>query len=54
MLTLPHALRLNPAQFAEVCATNPETVLEVESDGILIEKCAAPRPVPCGWIAGRH
>lgn len=37
MLTLPPTLRLTPSQFAEVCATNPEAVLELESDGTLIE-----------------
>jgi hypothetical protein len=31
MLTLPPALRLTPAQFAEVCATNPEAALELEA-----------------------
>jgi hypothetical protein len=27
MLTLPRSLTLTPAQFAEVCAANPEAVL---------------------------
>lgn len=37
MLTLPPTLRLTPSQFAEVCAINPEAVLELEADGTLIE-----------------
>lgn len=37
MLTLPPTLHLTPAQFAEVCAANPEAVLELEADGTLIE-----------------
>jgi Uma2 family endonuclease len=37
MLTLPRTIRLTPAQFAEVCATNPEAVLELGADGTLIE-----------------
>lgn len=37
MLTLPRTLQLSPAQFAEVCAANPEAVLELEADGTLIE-----------------
>lgn len=37
MLTLPPTLRLTPAQFAEVCASNPEAVLELEADGTLVE-----------------
>jgi Uma2 family endonuclease len=37
MLTLPPTLSLTPAHFAEVCATNPEAVLELEPDGTLIE-----------------
>jgi len=31
MLTLPRSLTLTPAQFAEVCAANPEAVLELDS-----------------------
>jgi Uma2 family endonuclease len=37
MLTLPRTLILTPAQFAEVCAANPEAVLELAADGTLIE-----------------
>ena len=37
MLTLPPTLHLTPSQFAEVCAANPEAVLELEADGTLIE-----------------
>lgn len=37
MLTLPSTLRLTPLQFAEVCAANPEAVLELDADGHLIE-----------------
>ncbi len=37
MLTLPGTLSLTPAQFAEVCAANPEAVLELDADGNLIE-----------------
>ena len=37
MLTLPRTLSLTPAQFAEVCAANPEAVLELAADGTLIE-----------------
>ncbi|MEB3260012.1 MAG: Uma2 family endonuclease [Cyanobacteriota bacterium] len=39
-LTLPLALtgslRLNPEEFAEVCAANPDAVLELAPDGALI------------------
>jgi len=37
MLTLPRTLSLSPSQFAEVCAANPEAVLELAADGTLIE-----------------
>ena len=37
MLTLPRSLILTPAQFAEVCAANPEAVLELDALGQLIE-----------------
>jgi Uma2 family endonuclease len=41
MLTLPRRLTLTatltPAQFAEVCAANPEAVLELDADGHLVE-----------------
>jgi Uma2 family endonuclease len=37
MLTLPRTLSLTPALFAEVCAANPEAVLELAADGTLIE-----------------
>jgi len=35
-LQLPADLRLTPAQFAQVCAANPEAVLELSADGHLI------------------
>ena len=41
MLTLPRTLTLTPAQFAEVCAANPEAVLELAADGTLIEMTSA-------------
>ena len=41
MLTLPRTLTLTPAQFAEVCAANPEAVLELAADGTLIEMTPA-------------
>ena len=37
MLTLPRTLTLTPDQFAEVCAANPEAVLELDALGQLIE-----------------
>jgi Uma2 family endonuclease len=37
VLTLPRSLTLTPAQFAEVCAANPEAVLELDADGTVIE-----------------
>jgi Uma2 family endonuclease len=37
MLTLPLSLTFTPSQFAEVCAANPEAVLELDADGTLIE-----------------
>ena len=37
MLTLPRTLSLTPSQFAQVCAANPEAVLELDADGSLIE-----------------
>jgi Uma2 family endonuclease len=37
MLTLPRTLTFTPSQFAEVCAANPEAVLELAADGTLIE-----------------
>jgi Uma2 family endonuclease len=52
MLTLPRqlseALRLTPAQFAELCAANPEAVLELAADGHLIEM------PPAGGETGRR
>ncbi|MBD2548799.1 Uma2 family endonuclease [Microcystis elabens FACHB-917] len=52
MLTLPRqlseALRLTPAQFAELCAANPEAVLELAADGRLIEMA------PAGGETGRR
>ena len=37
MLTLPRTLSLTPSQFAEVCAANPEAVLELDALGHLVE-----------------
>jgi hypothetical protein len=37
MLTLPPTLRVTAAQFAEVCAANPEALLELDADSHLIE-----------------
>ncbi len=37
MFTLPRTLTFTPARFAEVCAANPEAVLELDADGLLIE-----------------
>jgi Uma2 family endonuclease len=52
MLTLPgqlsDALRLTPAQFADLCAANPEAVLELAADGRLIEM------PPAGGETGRR
>ncbi len=46
MLTLPRSLTLTPAQFAEVCAANPEAVLELDALGQLIEM------TPTGGVTG--
>jgi len=35
-LQLPADLRLTPEQFEQVCAANPEAVLELSADGQLI------------------
>jgi Uma2 family endonuclease len=52
MLTLPRqlseALRLTPAQFADLCAANPDAVLELAADGRLIEM------TPAGGETGRR
>jgi Uma2 family endonuclease len=52
MLTLPRqlseALRLTPAQFADLCAANPDAVLELAADGRLIEM------TPVGGESGRR
>ena len=52
MLALPHqlseALRLSPAQFVELCAANPDAVLELTADGQLIEL------TPAGGETGRR
>jgi len=37
MLTLPRSLTFTPSQFAEVCAANPEAVLELDAHGHLVE-----------------
>lgn len=36
-LRLPEDLRLTPEQFEQVCAENPEAVLELGADGQLIQ-----------------
>jgi hypothetical protein len=36
MHTLPGTLTFTPSQFAEVCAANPEAVLELAADGTLV------------------
>jgi Uma2 family endonuclease len=46
MLTLPRTLSLTPSQFAEVCAANPEAVLELDALGHLVEM------TPTGSAAG--
>jgi Uma2 family endonuclease len=38
MLTLPRPLSLTSAQFAQACAAKPEAVLELDTDGMLIEE----------------
>lgn len=52
MLTLPRqlsqALRLTPAQFADLCAANPDAVLDLAADGRLIEM------TPVGGETGRR
>ena len=37
VVCLPRSLSLTPAQFAEVCAANPESLLELDADGSLLE-----------------
>ncbi len=37
LLTLPRSLTFTPAQFTEVSAANPEVVLELTTNGTLIE-----------------
>ena len=44
MLTLPRSLSLTPDQFAQVCAANPEAVLELAADGTLIDTVHAGLP----------
>jgi Uma2 family endonuclease len=41
MLTLPRSFSLTPDQFAQVCAANPEAVLELAADGTVIEMTPA-------------
>jgi len=48
MLTLPCSLIFTPSQFAEVCAANPEAVLELAADGTLIGM------TPTGGNKGTH
>jgi hypothetical protein len=52
MLTLPRSLTLTPAQFAEVCAANPEGVLELDALGQLIEM--TPTGSATGGMAPAH
>ena len=35
-LRFPHDLRLTPEQFERICAANPEAVLELSADGLVI------------------
>ena len=49
MLTLPCTLSLSPAQFAQVCAAKPEAVLELDTDGMLIEE-----PPACDTSSARN
>jgi hypothetical protein len=47
VLLLPADLRLTPEQFAQVCAANPEAVLELDASGRLIRMgppAATPAP----------
>ena len=37
MLTLPRSFSLTPDQFAQVCAANPEAVLELAADDTVIK-----------------
>jgi Uma2 family endonuclease len=58
MLTLPRTLSFTPSQFAQVCAANPEAVLELDADGTLIEMTppvsppvpATRPPEPCSGL----
>jgi Uma2 family endonuclease len=47
-LLLPHDLRLTPEQFALVCEENPDAVLELAADGLLITM------TPTGGETGRR
>ena len=47
MLTLPRPLSLTPAQFAQACAAKPEAVLELDTDGMLIEEPPARGTLEC-------
>jgi hypothetical protein len=49
MLTLPRPLSLTPAQFAQACAAKPEAVLELDTDGMLIEE-----PPACDTSSARN
>jgi hypothetical protein len=46
MLTLPRTLSFSSVQFAQVCAANPEVVVELDADGTLMEELPA-RCIPC-------
>jgi hypothetical protein len=46
MLTLPRTLSFTPVQFAQVCAANPEEVVDLDADCTLMEELPA-RYIPC-------
>jgi hypothetical protein len=41
MLTVPRRLSFTPVQFAQVCAANPEEVVDLDADGTLMEELPA-------------
>ncbi|MEB3306354.1 MAG: Uma2 family endonuclease [Cyanobacteriota bacterium] len=47
-VALTNALRLTPEEFAELCAANPDAVLELAADGSLIQM------TPTGSATGAH
>jgi len=38
MFTLPRTLSFTPVQFAQVCAANPEEVVDLDADGTFMEE----------------